>query len=659
MGLLTSQDKEVIKRALPKASNKIIDVAIARLYIAYPNPNEWQYTGLSGAVVLVDDIVGDTFFLKLVDIYGHRGVIWDQEIYVNFEYYQDRTFLHTFELEECYAGLLFEDVSEAQHFLKRVQRREKYGSKKTVNNKNAIAQTKKINDANKNVVVQGPRGEAMISDQRQRYNYDESNIIPTTKSKAPPPPPPSAATPDTYDNTSESDNEGKFYSVPDSPTSHAASPPSVDSTPAAAHPVHNVPPMPTHFLPTNNPPPTFPTTVVPSPPAGAPPPMSPPPMSPPPMSPPPISPPAADLQKTPFPIPQPTASQVPAPQQLPGQPSTQQFPRQQQFQQQSRPVPQLPNRNARSVPPPPGSANAQMNGARIPPPAPQSRRGPAPPPPPHRQNNAPIPASGFRPTPQPPSSRRGPAPPPPPRKGSRPVPQVSTLPPRSPPAQAMSPPITSFTQPVQQPQPPSREYLAYAQQVPEMPMTTFGVPQSTPSPAMPTQQAYPAAVPAPPPPPIMPTQQAYPTAVSAPPPPPAMPTQQAAPGAGLAPPPPPAFLSNPQSTSQIPPPPPMGAPQGSSQLNETTGDAGRDALLASIRNSGGIGVLKKVDKSQLDKPSVILQEARGDAPPPSANSSNAAPGGGQGSLADALAAALNKRKTKVSNEDNYDNGDDW
>lgn len=92
MGLLNSSDKEIIKRALPKASNKIIDVTVARLYIAYPDKNEWQYTGLSGALALVDDLVGNTFFLKLVDINGHRGVIWDQELYVNFEYYQDRTF---------------------------------------------------------------------------------------------------------------------------------------------------------------------------------------------------------------------------------------------------------------------------------------------------------------------------------------------------------------------------------------------------------------------------------------------------------------------------------------------------------------------------------------------------------------------------------------
>ena len=173
MGLLNSQDKDIIKRALPKSSNKIIDITVARLYIAYPDTNKWTYTGLSGAIALVDDLVGNTFFLKMVDIEGHRGVIWDQELYVNFEYYQDRTFFHTFEMEDCFAGLLFVDLAEAAHFLKRIQKRSKYGSRKTLQNKNAIAMTKKVKKEQETKSVQGPRGEALIANQRQRYQYDQ------------------------------------------------------------------------------------------------------------------------------------------------------------------------------------------------------------------------------------------------------------------------------------------------------------------------------------------------------------------------------------------------------------------------------------------------------------------------------------------------------
>lgn len=88
------------------------------------------------------------------------------------------------------------------------------------------------------------------------------------------------------------------------------------------------------------------------------------------------------------------------------------------------------------------------------------------------------------------------------------------------------------------------------------------------------------------------------------------------------------------------------------------GGADRDALLSSIRGAG-IGSLRKVDKSQLDRPSVILQESQGGKSTSTAGASSAAPIGGSGSLADALAAALNNRKAKVSKSDDESDNDDW
>ena len=86
-------------------------------------------------------------------------------------------------------------------------------------------------------------------------------------------------------------------------------------------------------------------------------------------------------------------------------------------------------------------------------------------------------------------------------------------------------------------------------------------------------------------------------------------------------------------------------------------DPSRDALLASIRGAG-LGSLKKTDKSQLEKPSVLLLEAKGESP--SVSSSGAPPAAGQpASLADALASALNKRKDKVAGSDDDDDDDDW
>jgi len=58
-------------------------------------------------------------------------VIWDQEIYDTFSYNQDRTFFHSFELENCLAGLSFVDEKEAKQFKKKMDEREKSASKST------------------------------------------------------------------------------------------------------------------------------------------------------------------------------------------------------------------------------------------------------------------------------------------------------------------------------------------------------------------------------------------------------------------------------------------------------------------------------------------------------------------------------------------------
>lgn len=85
-------------------------------------------------------------------------------------------------------------------------------------------------------------------------------------------------------------------------------------------------------------------------------------------------------------------------------------------------------------------------------------------------------------------------------------------------------------------------------------------------------------------------------------------------------------------------------------------DASRGALLASIQGAGGIGALKKTDKSQLEKPSALLQEVQGGSS--SGSSAPAAAPGQPASLADALASALNQRKGKVAGSDDEDD-DDW
>ncbi|GAB7346698.1 hypothetical protein MBLNU459_g1816t1 [Dothideomycetes sp. NU459] len=130
--ILSDDDKQTVKRTVPKASNKIHAVAVAKLYVAHPSRQRWTYTGLQGAAVLANDLVGNTFWIKLVDVSpSNRGVIWDQEIYDTFQYNQDRTFFHSFEMEDCLAGLSFVDEKEAKQFKKKMDEREKNAHKNT------------------------------------------------------------------------------------------------------------------------------------------------------------------------------------------------------------------------------------------------------------------------------------------------------------------------------------------------------------------------------------------------------------------------------------------------------------------------------------------------------------------------------------------------
>lgn len=74
--ILSDADKETVKRHVPKPANKILAVGVARLYVAYPDVQKWTYTGIQGAAVLCNDLVGRTFWLKMVDV-SVRSPRWD------------------------------------------------------------------------------------------------------------------------------------------------------------------------------------------------------------------------------------------------------------------------------------------------------------------------------------------------------------------------------------------------------------------------------------------------------------------------------------------------------------------------------------------------------------------------------------------------------
>ncbi|KAF9911963.1 hypothetical protein EC991_001410 [Linnemannia zychae] len=115
------EDKATVKRFLSSPNTRIITATVARLYIAYPDPSQWTYAGILGAVALIQ--TSNTFFLRIVDLLYGQGIVWEQELYQGFAYHQDMPFFHTFQADNYVAGFSFADEHEAEVFYSKVNGR--------------------------------------------------------------------------------------------------------------------------------------------------------------------------------------------------------------------------------------------------------------------------------------------------------------------------------------------------------------------------------------------------------------------------------------------------------------------------------------------------------------------------------------------------------
>lgn len=606
--ILSEADKETVKRTVPKAANRIQAVAVARLYVCLPNQNRWSYTGLQGAAVLSNDLVGNTFWLKLVDVSpGNRGVIWDQEIYDTFQYNQDRTFFHSFELEQCMAGLSFVDEKEARTFKKKMDEREKNASKQTK------AQPFASSSAGGQVYMPGSshKHHSRVGNFLRGHRHSSSPAVPQQPQSIVPQPmysPVAASRP--QNNVGGIDladpswrpmldelrqmgiTEDQIASNADFIRDYVKQKQAEEmangiaqALPTATETRSRAPPPPPPAAPPSRISPENTGTAASSSRRGPPP------------APPPSRRPVADRAPSP-----PRSSSPP-----PRTPSPAASP-----QPRFRAPPPLADAGKFAVKEGPAMHPSGRDRASS-----NSLANPGPPPPP-RPAKTPLdeePTGLFRVPPPFTGDRKSSAPPPPPSRG--PVP----------------------------PPPPSRDVPSPHIVPPPLP------PKSGPPPGTSMAPAY---IPPPPPPP--------PSRNNAPPLPP--PNTRAVPppptGAGPPPPPPmPSFSSAPPppplpSSSGPPPPPPMpGASSGprAPPLPAAGGD-GRDGLLAAIRGSGGKsgGGLRKVSENEKrDRSSAAVPG--GETSATAAPGAPGSPGGGaepQGGLAGALAEALSRRKKKVS-----------
>ncbi|KAK3214963.1 hypothetical protein GRF29_19g1807894 [Pseudopithomyces chartarum] len=629
--ILSDEDKQTVKRTVPKQTNKIHAVAVAKLYVAYPHPEQWTYTGLQGAAVLANDLVGHTFWLKLVDISpAQRGVLWDQEIYDQFPYNQDRVFFHTFEIDGCLAALSFADEKEARTFKKKMDDREKNAHKNTRNKPFGTQAAAANAGPQKSHGLLG----GIFGHRHQSNHQQPQSIIPPpavaspTKSSAIDTSDPSwqpllkelLAMGITEDQIEENADFIKLYIEQRKANEKVQHETTEKRSRAPPPPPPSAPPAKTSLSPQHT------GTSSKRGPAPAPPP--------------------ARRTKTDAASVNRHSSGSPAPPSPPRQPTPPPPPGPPQPKFRAPPPIADAGKLANQPPPPPSRARASSNVANPgPPPPPRPPKTPV-----DDDEHASAPRFGVPPPftgnrvasgPPPPPSR-GPVPPPPP---ARDTPPPSGAPPPLPPKTAAAP----------MPPPPRPAHNA----PPPLPPSN-----SRPVPAAPTNAAPPPPpmpnMSAPPPPPLPPTNAPVPPPLppmnNAPPPPPPMPTKVPPPPFGSAPPPPPMPpASGPPppppmpSGSGPPPPPPMPA---SAPLPKAP--AGRDGLLADIR--GGARLKKVSDSEKRDRSAAAVP---GSEPAGASGGSGPSTPGPEGGLAGALASALAARKAKVSHSDDEDDKDDW
>jgi len=111
---LTASEKQLIESNLRKF--QIISTAVARLYLAYPDRNNWTYKSLGAITVVYDN--ANSYYLKLLDIQRNGEVLWECPITKQLKYNDECNYFHSFYTDYSAAGLSFADENEAKNFSK-------------------------------------------------------------------------------------------------------------------------------------------------------------------------------------------------------------------------------------------------------------------------------------------------------------------------------------------------------------------------------------------------------------------------------------------------------------------------------------------------------------------------------------------------------------
>ncbi|KAK2183202.1 hypothetical protein NP493_320g01017 [Ridgeia piscesae] len=97
-----------------------LSTAVVQLLLADPPSYQRWMKKLSGVATFIKDNQKRSYFIRIYDLRS-TGCIWEQEIYNQFKYNSVRNFFHTFDTDDCTAGLNFANEEEARTFNDAIQ----------------------------------------------------------------------------------------------------------------------------------------------------------------------------------------------------------------------------------------------------------------------------------------------------------------------------------------------------------------------------------------------------------------------------------------------------------------------------------------------------------------------------------------------------------
>ncbi|XP_075525759.1 actin nucleation-promoting factor WASL-like [Dermacentor variabilis] len=113
---LTAEENETVVSACRDRRWQVIAMGIAEVYQSGPPPrhDRWQRC-CCGVACFIKDNAARAFFIRLFD-FDRRDFTWEQELFVEFTYKSQLPYFHTFEADDCQAGLNFAFEDEAANF---------------------------------------------------------------------------------------------------------------------------------------------------------------------------------------------------------------------------------------------------------------------------------------------------------------------------------------------------------------------------------------------------------------------------------------------------------------------------------------------------------------------------------------------------------------